>query len=224
MSAPFTPPRGIRRLPFDSLRSGIVTRDPATAAAAMQAYQQHMAGGELPTYLPQPVLHQAWKRNPGFATQGHYKDPMQDVRSVMAALHSRQPPPSTSAYTLDSYPSTVRTMRVVADPMNRLPEPGRPNVGPFITRIRPVQQPTLPPEAAMKMAPRGPARPKWHACQAALLQARAAAGRAVSTLRENPENKLQSMAGLDPALMRRLERHQREHQLMRAYGLARRRR
>jgi hypothetical protein len=84
----FRPPTAIRHLPVDLLRTSLVTRDPAATAAAIDAFrQQGMAPNFVPTQiLPQAMLFQQNKRDPGGATRGPLRDPRTSPQGLVSAL------------------------------------------------------------------------------------------------------------------------------------------
>lgn len=67
---PFVAPRAIRRLPLNSMRNALVTRDPARAGKAAEAYYRYMNGAEMPALLPQRMAFQQHK-TPQYGGVGH---------------------------------------------------------------------------------------------------------------------------------------------------------
>lgn len=67
---PFVAPRAIRRLPLNSMRDALVTRDPSRAAKAMEEYYRYMSGAEMPALLPQRMAFQQHK-TPQYGGVGH---------------------------------------------------------------------------------------------------------------------------------------------------------
>lgn len=196
----FLPPTAIQRLPLQLLRTSQVTRDPRATADAVMAWEGYMRGLPIPTVMPRSVLMQQWKRNPGFANRGGFKTRMQTPASVFAAFQAAkgQPPAGSSASRAVGTPSVALPMAEAAARRGamRMPQPGALQPTPQVAQ-RPLEQPLLPPPAAMaKQATlRANKQARAYRCQAGVFEARAAAHRALSLIQTNPRQRMALIGG-----------------------------
>lgn len=84
-------PRAIARLPYDLLRTSLVTRDPAAVKTAMQEYREAMAAENFQpaTTLPQRMMWQQNKVGGGAIHRGDPREALSSASTLMAAASSR---------------------------------------------------------------------------------------------------------------------------------------
>jgi len=159
----FTMPQGMARVPFDLLRVSMVTRNPAKAGSMAQEFQQSVNAPDFAgaAAFPQRMLFQQWKRAGGGMTRGPYEAPL---GSAMSASAGMRPQVMTGGATLRTVrvPAQVPTYEMVMAARARgadwVPGPTYAPMPPGVTaetpRVRPLQQPILPPLDAYGMAVR----------------------------------------------------------------------
>ncbi len=154
---PFSPPVGIRRLPFNLKRDSLVTRRPDLVQAAFAAYQRHMSENvPMPVLMPQPMAMQQWKTDP----DGHRKDWYSSAVSWHALVSGyTHGVPNTLARKLPRYPSYAELLAARLRGAEILPQPATQPSAPIISRSTRSNRPTAtfegrwePPPAAIRQA------------------------------------------------------------------------
>jgi hypothetical protein len=147
-------PDAVTRLPFDMMRTSMVTRDPGKMAMAVSAYRaqqeaQDFTGAML---LPQRMMFQQHKR----LDAGTVRGGMRQALSSAATLSASTVPTTVTGRTLQTMrvpagtPTYAMAVAARANGGNAFPRPEFAPLPPGVTvaatpRVRPMTQPVLPP-------------------------------------------------------------------------------
>jgi hypothetical protein len=127
---PFSPPRAIRRLPFNLKRDSLYPRQPARAARAVDEYYRYMDGATMPALLPQRMGFQQWKTNP----EGQRRDWLSSAESWSALVNQfTHGVPNRVARKMGTYPHYTLQEAAAVRGANMMPQPPR-DLTPVVAR------------------------------------------------------------------------------------------